>query len=185
MAADMKRLDARIKTAIVAAAIDGAHAIEPELPVAFGDLRRSLRVDAVNYLEGHVRIVLGAPHAAAIEVGSRPHVVPLEALIAWVKLRGMQGLTKHGDLITSGKKSWGKTTTIAAIGVAQEIRRISGDYGGDGGGVTPVDAPTQIARAIQASIAKHGTKPHWPVRRSLPKIKAALATRMRNAVKGP
>jgi hypothetical protein len=176
---DVERLDRRVKIGLGKAAIDGAHAIEPNLPVAFGDLRKSLHVDAEEILAGHVRIVLDAPQAAALEVGSRPHVPPLEPLIAWVKLRGMQGLTKTGRIRSPGRVAWGNTTAANAHNIALAIRRAQ-----QGLEVTNIKTPEKIARAIQASIAKHGTRPHWMVRSTLPKIEASLQKRMREAVKG-
>ncbi len=61
---DFARLDGHIKGALVAGGIDGAHAIEGHLPIAFGMLRGSLHVDATVAARGKVRVVLDAPHAA-------------------------------------------------------------------------------------------------------------------------
>jgi len=174
--ARLKRLERRVNVAIGKAAIDGAHIIEPRLPVAFGDLRGSLHVEAEGVLGGHVRIVLDSPHAVPLEEGSRPHMIPIEPLIAWVKLRGMQGLTKGGGIRSAGARAVGNTTASNAHRVALAIQRSAES------GATPVDAAEQIARAIQASIAKHGTPPHWMVRGAMPKIEAALGARLDAAV---
>src|ERR1700723_2746681 len=92
IAKDVGRLEKPLNRGLTKSAIDGGHPIEPNIPVAFAELRGPLHVDATEALEGHVRIVLDAPHACAVEEGSRPHTPPLEPLIAWVKLRGMQGI---------------------------------------------------------------------------------------------
>lgn len=185
---DLSDLDRRVKVGMGKAAIDGAHAIEPNLPVAFGDLRRSLHVDADQLLAGIVRIVLDAPHAVPLEQGSAPHTPPLEPLIKWVKLRGMQGIyqkstrgavkTTAGDIRSPGRKAWGNTTAANAHSIAVALKQVQSVMG-----ITDIDAPVKIARAIQASIRKHGTRPHWMVRSTLPKIETTLGKRMREAVK--
>lgn len=176
---DLEGLDRRVKIGLGKAAIDGGHAIEPNIPIAFAELRGSLHVDAEEILAGHVRILLDAPHACAVEVGSRPHTPPLAPLIAWVKLRGMQGLTKSGNIRKPTRRAWGNTTAANAYNIAREIKSYE-----RGLQVTNINVPEKIARAIQMSIKKHGTRPHWMVRTSMPKIEAALGRRMREAVKG-
>lgn len=177
--ADHEALDGRVKGSLVAAASDGAHAIEPNLPIAFGGLRGSLHVDASAAGGGKVRIVLDAPHAAALERGSRPHTPPLEPLIAWVKLRGMQGIDARGRIRSPGRQAWGNTTAANAHSVAVALKRMQSQFFQK----TPIDAPRKIARAIQAAIAKHGTRPHWMVRSSLRKIDTTLGQRLTQAVK--
>jgi hypothetical protein len=97
-------------------------------------------------------------------------VVPLDKLIEWVKLRGMQGLTSRGRLKTSYglKASIGSTTGKHAASVAAALRRL------ERGGSLSTGAPEQVARAIQARIAKVGTKPHWYVKDTLPEIERVL-----------
>jgi hypothetical protein len=179
IARDLQRLERRVQLELAGAAIDGAHAIEPHIPVAFAELRGSLHVDASRALEGEIRIVLDAPHAEAVERGSRPHTPPLEPLIRWVKLRGMQGLTKTGRIKSAKARAWGPTSAAQANRIATSIRafRVTGEL------VTDVNAPEKIARAIQMSIRKNGTKPHWMVRRTLPEIEVILGRHMRRAVR--
>lgn len=47
-----------------------------------GDLALSIKV--INDGKGQYRVVATAPHAKAVEHGSLPHVVPLQALIDWL-----------------------------------------------------------------------------------------------------
>ncbi|HEY2517090.1 MAG TPA: hypothetical protein VGI39_39730 [Polyangiaceae bacterium] len=182
---DQARLDGAVKTGMVLGAVDGARAIENNLPIAFGKLRGSLHVDAAEMSlngpprRGKVRVVLDAPHAAALETGSRPHTPPLGPLLAWVKLRGMQGIDAKGNIRKPTRRAWGNTTAANAHSIAVALRQLESTFRR----TTPIDAPMKIARAIQAAIAKHGTRPHWMVRSSMPKIDARLGTRLRKAVK--
>lgn len=179
IAADMKRLDFRVKAyGMSGAAIDGAHIIAGNAPVAFAGLRESIHADVSQFLEGLTRSVVSAPYAAAVEKGSRPHTPPLAPLIAWVKLRGAQGLDKRGRIRSPGRNAWGNTTAANAHRVAVEIKRLERPNGSN-----RIDAPEKIARAIQASIRKHGTRPHFFVRDSLKKIRVRLDRRMKKAVR--
>jgi len=167
----------RVKTAIKKTARRGARIVEDHVPRAFGELAESVHVD-------ERRIIVDAPHAAAVNNGSRPHLVPLEPLIRWVKLRGMQGLQSRGVGVRGGKR--GPTTRKHAKRIAAELR------GMESGGALDINAPAQIARAIQASILKRGTKPYAYAPKSLPEIyryldsavKAALPDRERKPSRG-
>src|SRR5258706_767286 len=75
----------RIRGAIKKPGNAGVTIVKHAVPVAFGELRETVHATGT-------KIVVDAPHAAPVEVGSRPHWVPLEALIKWVKLRAAQGL---------------------------------------------------------------------------------------------
>lgn len=170
---DMNRLEARTNIAIRKAAREGRnHIARDTMPKAFGELINSLDVQDTQHGS---RIVADAPYAGNVEVGSRPHVPPLEPLIRWVKLRGMQGLMSSGRL----QRLAGTTTAYNARSVAGQFRRM------EKGGSVDVDAPEQIARAIQQAIAKHGTKPHWFARRALPGIRDALDRFMRQELYKP
>lgn len=178
---DMRRLKDRVQiVGLGGAAIDGAHVVAKNAPVAFEGLRASVHADLTEMLAGKTRIVVDAPWAGAVEKGSRPHTPPLAPLIAWVKLRGMQGLTKTGKVRSPKARAWGSTTAASAHVIASQLKEMQGALYG----ANAVDAPEQIARRIQASIRKHGTKPQWFVRSSLPKIRAALHDRMKKAVHG-
>src|SRR6185312_2759464 len=120
---------------------------------------------------GHIAsTITSAPHAGAVEAGSRPHLVPLDALIKWVKLRGMQGLTASGRIRTKRWNPEGTTTFAHARRVASQLK------GMESGGSLSIDAPEQIARAIQQAILKKGTKPHWYTAKSMPEIERLLET---------
>lgn len=154
----------RVIGAIRKAAVRGVKHVRENMPVAFGDLKGATR--AVNHLDG-AAVEVDAPHAGAVESGSRPHTPPLAPLIAWVKLRGMQGLKSTREL---GKLK-GTTTFSHARAVANQIRNHTLTDGSD---AVAADAPEQIARAIQMAIKKHGTKPHWFMRNAEPFIIAFL-----------
>lgn len=125
--------------------------------MAHGELRESVHVEGA-------RIVVDAPHAAAVNNGSRPHMPPLAPLIEWVKLRGMQGLGTDRQL----KNSPGNTTASAARGVAGMLAKHAR------GGSSDIDAPRKVAMAIAMAIAKRGTKPHHFIERAMPEIRAIL-----------
>lgn len=54
-------------------------------PHASGGLADSLHV---LFTPRTARIISDAPHFLAVDVGSRPHMPPIEPLIAWCQLRG-------------------------------------------------------------------------------------------------
>jgi hypothetical protein len=161
----MRQRTKRIEQAIKRTARSGAAHVRRNCPVAFSELRDSVHVEGA-------RIIADAPHAAALEVGSRPHWPPLEPLIAWVKLRGFQGLvsTKQRGRLP------GTTTAAAASSVAGAIASL------ESGGAVPIDAAEQVARAIQFAIAKRGTKPHWYMRGAVPFVTKVLHTEIQKAV---
>lgn len=68
-----------------ATAEDGLPVVRVAAPVAFEELRDSGHV--VPRADGAL-ILFDAPHAAAVEVGSRPHRPPVDPLIRWAELRG-------------------------------------------------------------------------------------------------
>jgi hypothetical protein len=159
--ADMQARQQRVVMATKQAALEGARIVRANEPEAFGDLRGSTKAETDGKKGG--RIVASAPHAAAIENGSRPHWVPLEALVRWVKLRGMQS-TIHGP-------HQGSTSFEHANRIGRQLQSARRDFAWL---ATPVDAALEIARAIQHAIAKRGTRPHHYALRSLPGIRALL-----------
>jgi hypothetical protein len=48
------------------------------------------------------------------------------------------------------------------------------------GGANDINDPVKIARAIQVSIARKGTKPHWFMLRALPDIDRMLEEELRS-----
>lgn len=167
-------LEKRLRQAIIRAARQGkSYIVRFTLPIAFRELERSLRVESRG---GSVRIVADAPHAAPVETGSRPHWPPLEPLVRWVKLRGMQG---HEGAARGQRRRWRGTTTAEH---AQAIAGVMDAFAELRGGANDVDDPTIIARAIQRAIAARGTKPHWYMRRALPEIRRFLDVEIRIAL---
>lgn len=135
------------KRKMLSAAHLGTEILASVAPVDVGTLKSSMHV------EGGIaepRIVIDAPHAATVELGSRPHVAPLQPLIDWVKRhRGSFGIKGKG---TTRSKASGRFEASAEV--------------------------VAIARAIQAKIAREGTKPTYFVRNAIPKLVAALAQEM-------
>lgn len=160
--ADMKARQVRVVAGVQDAALRGVAEVRANEPVAFGDLRASTHAEQTR--KG-ARIVADAPHAASIENGARPHWVPLDALIRWVKLRGMQS-TIHGPHA-------GTTSFEHADRVGRQLQNSRRDFAWL---ATPVDAAVEIAKAIQLAIAKRGMRPHWFALKSLPGIRAAVRT---------
>lgn len=162
----------RLVKALDKTAKDGVETVRLRAPKAFGDLRSS-----VHLVPGdNPRVVVDAPHAGAVEKGSAPHRPDFEKLVAWVKLRGMQGLTR----IRSARLH-GPTTREAALRVKDLLR--AEVVKGPGGRFSPVDAPERVALAIAKGIETHGTAPHWFVRDSLPTIAMRLGRHIRSALR--
>ncbi len=177
-----KRIEAAIKKALEVTAVRAEVPIKERVPVAFGELRDSIKGFHLGHHGGPVTSV-DAPHAGAVEQGSMPHRPDYEALLRWVKLRGMQGLTKTGRVRRSFPRSWGPTTPGHAMSVAQTLKQyeVRGKRGV--GRHTPIDAARQVADAIAKHIEKVGTKPHWFVRDSLSDIQQILNTEVYRRVK--
>lgn len=179
----LQQRTARIKGAVTKTSRDGRNKVEHEVPIAFDELRASV------HNEGDA-IVVDAPHAAAVNLGSRPHWAPLEPLVRWVKLRGMQGITKTGRL-KKGNFGRGKTTAEHARSISAELKSREEGWATDVaskeefGGRTDIDAPRDIARRIQIAIAAHGTKPHFFIEESMPHISRTLLRELRAAINEP
>lgn len=152
--ADLTRLKGRVLQAIEKTAREGVAVVRDNAPEAFGPLRDSVHADGMS-------LKADAPHAAAVEVGSRPHMPPFKPILEWVRLRGMQGL----DGKAAGAPAW----------VADRIHEQSVDN------ATPVDAAERVAWAVCRKIAREGTKPTWFVQRSLPAIFGLLDRNIRGA----
>lgn len=142
--------------------------IGKNVPVAFSELKDSIHVVETGSGESIEKsVVVDAPHASAVEVGSRPHTPPIEPLIEWVKKRGMQGLTSQGR-VKRNRTRQGKIidpNLEPARHIAKIIRSMQNSNKS-----TDTDAPEQIARAIQFKISKEGTKPTFFVSKSIPAI---------------
>lgn len=151
---DLAALRKSATQAIASTAQKAVRVVQKNAPHAFGDLR-----DSTSATSNATKVT--APHAQAVEVGARPHLVPLEELIKWVKLRGMQGLSHP-------KSDEGPTTREHATRVAGQLQSMESD------GALSVNAPEKIAKAIQMSILKNGIHPTWFVQKSLPEVMTIL-----------
>lgn len=174
----LKREEQRLVNAIKRACEETAKKavvpIRERVPVAFGELRDSIQGFTTGK-HGVPATVADAPHAGPVEQGSMPHTPDWEALLAWVKLRGMQGLNKSGRGIRKRfSRSEGPTTPAQARSVATALK----DYEVRGtrkvGRHTPINAAEEVARAISEKIKHEGTRPHWFVRDSLGDIRGIL-----------
>lgn len=166
----LKQKDAELKRKMARAARRAAqkHAayLRRNMPVASSELRNSVQVQGTQ-------VVVDAPHAAAVERGSRPHWPPLEPILEWVKLRGFQGLVSKKQLA----RLPGTTTAAHATSISLAIHQHMGMT------ALSVDAPLKVAKAIQATIAKYGTKPQWYMRNSLPAAHAFLGAAVLDELK--
>lgn len=171
IAKDMKAREKRIRHAVQRTAELGVHVVQQNVPVAFKELQNSVHAESLG--TSGARVVADAPHAAAVEVGSRPHWPPLEPILAWVRLRGMQGLKSPKQIARLA----GTTTARHAQSVAQQIRAMQRPNGS-----TPADAALQIAQAIRAAIGKNGTRPHFYMQQSLPAIEEILHQQIAEAL---
>jgi hypothetical protein len=178
---DTKAREARVRTAVRKTARETRNYVAREtIPVAFGELREALYVqDAVN----GSAVVCDAPHAAAVENGSRPHTPPIEPLSAWVTLRGVQGLTKRGT-VKSNRTRNGRVVDwrrAAAKRIATELanrmggrtsqwRAQAASHLAQGNRAAMAADPdvVAVARAIQMAITKRGTKPQPYMQPAIP-----------------
>lgn len=172
---DLRGKERALDSARRRAAQKHAAYVRSHMPVAFGELRAS-----VSASDG--KVTVDAPYAAAVEVGSRPHWMPLEPLIKWVKLRGFQGLASSKSL---GRLP-GTTTAGHAHSVAAGLREHdeASGYADLSGGAGDRDGPVAIAKAkaIQLAIALKGTKPHWYMRDSIPQARVFLGIEIKAAL---
>jgi hypothetical protein len=174
-----KRIEAQLSGAVFANARDTAHEVAQNVPIAFGELRHSVHAEVMGqfpFIRG-AKVIADAPHAAAVEVGSRPHWMPLAPLVKWVKLRGMQGLNKRGGVRSANRRANGNTTAEHAFRIASQIKSLERH------GTNQVDDAEKIARAIQAVIAKRGTKPHFFMRSQIPFTMRHLDSLVKRALK--
>lgn len=176
-----KQREQRIKKAVRKSVQRGAAYVRRNMPVAFGELRDDIGTTATQ-------VVSDAPHSEAVELGSRPHWVPLEALIKWVRLRGAQGILSEKQIAYNARHQ--STTADHARSVAAQLAAIrrgglghsGAEHSGAESNFSPVDAPVQIAKAIQLAIALGGTKPHWFMRDAVPEVMGFLDEELQQAV---
>lgn len=129
-------------------------------PTAFGELRMSIDPKSTA---GGATIRADAPHAAALEIGTRPHWPDIVKLTQWVRLRA----TQAQNVYASGGRPRGQVRQVHSAIRKLSTRRAS-----------PIDAPDKVAYAIASVIARRGTKPTWYMKRSLPKLMQLLHVNM-------
>lgn len=153
---DLNKLKQDASGAIKRTARRAITPVADRAPKAFGDLAKSV-------IATDNSTVVSAPHAQAVEVGARPHLVPLEELVKWVKLRGLQFVENN------------KNEHSERVGRQLQSMERSGHL--------DTEAPRQIAEAIQQSILRNGIKPTWFVQSSLDDVMSILDEEMRKVFK--
>lgn len=99
----------RVRRVAFEAAQEGVPIVQQRLPEDLGPLRES--VHATETATG-ADLRVDAPYAGYIETGTRPHVVPLGVLLAWVRRHAAQlGIGSPAD------------AHRAAVGIQQKIAR--------------------------------------------------------------
>lgn len=118
---------------------------QPRPAVDTGGLKRSTRVDRKPT---GAEVTVDAPHAAAIEHGTRPHWPPLAPLVRWVIRKG---LVKGGPSRAAQRRAEfiGPLTSRQAAARERAQERVS----------EHVEEAEEVARAIQMKIAREGTAP--------------------------
>lgn len=149
--AGMRAQFAKDRRAMVSAAHLGAEIVASRAPVDAGIVKSSVHVEAQT--DG-ARIVIDAPHVGIVELGSRPHMPPLQPLIDWVK--------RHGR----------------ALGIRRARTRNAQGHS------TESPEVVQFARALQQKIAREGTKPTYWIRKSLPLLARAFAAELARGAGG-
>lgn len=193
------RIERGVARALMLTARDAVPMIRKRAPIAFGPLRASVDDRPVlTHYRGkntgpivHARTVVDSPYAGAVERGSPPHKPNFERLLAWVKLRGMQGLTARGNLRSRFPAKMGPTTPFHARNVAKRLKQmvVRKSRGNKrqkrdaNGRYLPTDAAVRVTQAISSAIEKRGTRPHFFVRNSLIEIAATMGRRVRTAVR--
>lgn len=76
----------RVTAAVAVAAHLGAQIVKENAPKA--TMRLSDSVGVEEHSNGNAEVVVRAPHAQAVEIGSRPHMPPVPPLIEWAEAIG-------------------------------------------------------------------------------------------------
>jgi hypothetical protein len=196
IAKDAVARQARVERAVLKAANKTAPIVRTDLvPKAFGELADSIHVSSGK--RGQADIIADAPHAEAVEVGSRPHLPPLAPIVKWVRLRGIQGLSAKGsvkqNLRTPSTKSAQQLNTMMQR--TRIAHLIHAEVGGKNnaaakwrrnaelGAVDP--ATIAVAQAIRMKIAKNGTKPFRFMQAGITPAMVFLDTFVKSALEDP
>lgn len=174
---DLATLRRRIVLATHATADDGAQVAAAKAPKAFEELADG--IEPIHRKDG-ATIRSTAPHSGAVENGSRPHMPPIEPIVRWVKLRGMQGLEKGAKgvaremarRIKSESEAYAFTEVRRGPNAGQMRRRRVQ--------ASDIDAPRRIAFMIALKIKAKGTKPTFFMKRSVPEVRKILDAHVRS-----
>jgi hypothetical protein len=173
----VKSIDKNVRTALLRGGIAGAHRgraiIVRRTPTDLGQLKASWKVrqpvvSADAKLQTISELKNDAPHVMVVELGARPHAVNPQgwsAIYEWVR--------RHPELYTgSGKKSdptW-QGPNVPKMRRTKKLRAA--------GPLRPFQGPdpelTAITNAIVWKIRKHGQKPTYFIRNSIPDLENAL-----------
>ncbi len=182
LAKDLALLRHRVVLATHATAHASWSVIQSKAPKAFGEIAQG--IESIPRKTG-ATIRSTAPHSGAVENGSRPHMPPLEPIIKWVQLRGMQGLEKGARGVSREI-----ARRIRADGEAYEFTEIK--RGPNAGQMrrrkvrgTSIDAPERVAWMIALKIKAKGTKPTFFMKRSVPEVRKILDAQVKSFLKRP
>jgi len=112
-----KDLTSRFEAAIDETGEDAVGIIWTHVPFAFGELHNSIR-----YVKALRATIADAPHAAPVEVGSIPHMPPVEPLVVWATMRGMNDPKSAAWAIAKKIEAEGTKPTFYMRGSLPEIR---------------------------------------------------------------
>jgi hypothetical protein len=166
--------EARVKASVKKAADRTASKVKREIaPKAFGFLADS--IESVVRGDGAADVICESEYAEAMETGSRGQprkMPPFDAIIAWVQLRGIQGITTKGNVISGSRAP--RNITIQKRNTEAQAKRVGslfdqffdrskvamGAWRAQATTEGAVDAATRsVAAMIRHHIMRHGTKP--------------------------
>lgn len=161
IAARIREDDEKRRKAIWSAVVEATHlGLEVIIKDAPKDTKELVRSGHVVLTNTGTEIVFDAPHAVVVELGSRPHMPPLEPLVEWVKRHATKlGIGKAPTFRYSKKE--GPPTRKR---MARYLERFA-DWEGE---------VVKVAQAIRYKIARDGTRPTHFVRSKLPKLARIL-----------
>lgn len=108
--ADMKHLTKKLDGALHKAAERAADQARERAPKG-ATLQLAEGIQAIG-----LRVVSTAPYSLAVELGSRPHMPPVEPILAWVLYKGFFGVGPNGKPQTAENVAWAIAMKIKAEG---------------------------------------------------------------------
>jgi hypothetical protein len=88
----------------------------------------------------------------------------------------MQGLGGRRRAKPGPRSLRGTTTKTHSENIADTLKRMEQNNS------LAIDAPEQIARAIQVSISRYGTEPHWYMLKALPEVVSNLDVQIKQSI---